>query len=150
MRLLPKTSTYALRAVLYLTSTGREQQYIPIRKISDDLNISFHFLTKIIQILSQHGLMTSYRGPAGGVALAKPASEISLIEIITALEGADFFEGCILALPNCGDGAPCPLHEYWGKIRDQLKDMFEKTRLDELGKKIRNDGLHLIAVEEPN
>ncbi len=150
MRLLPKTSTYALRAVLYIASTGKEQKFVPIRQISDDLNISFHFLTKIIQILSQHGLMTSYRGPAGGVALAKPASEISLIEIITALEGIDFFEGCILALPNCGDEAPCPLHDYWGKMRDELKDMFEQTSLDELSEKIKNNGLHLDSVEELN
>ena len=147
MRLLPKTSTYALRAVLYIASIGTEQKFVPIRQISDELNISFHFLTKIFQILSQHGLMTSYRGPAGGISLAKPASDISLIEIITALEGTDFFEGCILALPNCGDEAPCPLHEFWGKMRDELKDMFEKTRLDELGEKIRNDGLRLISIE---
>jgi len=149
MRLLPKTSTYALRAVLYIASTGTEQKFIPIRQISNDLNISFHFLTKIFQILSQHGLMTSYRGPAGGIALAKPANEISLIDIITALEGEDFFEGCILALPNCGDEAPCPLHDYWGKMRDELIDMFKKTSLHELGKKIRKDGLRLISIEEP-
>ena len=94
--------------------------------------------------------MISYRGPAGGIALAKPASDISLIEIITALEGTDFFKGCILALPNCGDEAPCPLHEYWGKMRDELKDMFEQTSLAELGEKIKNDGLRLIAIEKTN
>jgi Rrf2 family protein len=94
--------------------------------------------------------MTSYRGPKGGVALAKPASEISLIEIITALEGIDFFEGCILALPNCGDEAPCPLHDYWGIMRDELKDMFEQTSLDELGEKIKKDGLRLISIEKLN
>jgi len=82
--------------------------------------------------------------------MAKPAGEISLIEIISALEGPDFFEGCILALPNCGDEKPCPLHEYWGKIRDELKDMFEHTNLVELGEKIKNDGLRLIAIEELN
>ena len=147
MRLLPKTSTYALRAVLYIASTGTDHKFVPIRQISDELNISFHFLTKIFQILSQHGLMTSYRGPKGGIALAKPASEISLIEIITALEGTDFFEGCILALPNCGDEVPCPLHDYWGKMRDELKDMFEQTSLDELGEKIKNEGLRLISIE---
>jgi len=91
--------------------------------------------------------MTSYRGPAGGVSMAKPASEISLIEIITALEGPNFFEGCILALPNCGDAMPCPLHEYWGKIRDELKEMFIQTNIDELGDKVKNDGLRLIDIE---
>ena len=146
MRLLPKTSTYALRAVLYIASTAKEHKFVPIRQISDDLNISFHFLTKLFQILSQHGLMISYRGPTGGIALAKPANDISLIEIITALEGKDFFDGCILALPNCGDEAPCPLHEYWGKMRDELIDMFEKTSLYELGEKIRNDGLRLLST----
>jgi len=148
MRLLPKTSIYALRAVLYMTSTGKKHKFVPLKRISEDLNISFHFLTKIFQILSRNGLMMSYRGPNGGVALAKPSSEISLIEIITALEGTEFFEGCILALPRCGDEAPCPLHDYWRKMREELKDMFEQTSVDELGKKLKKDGLRLIASVE--
>ena len=148
MRLLPKTSIYALRAVLYMTSTGKKHKFVPLKRISEDLNISFHFLTKIFQILSRNGLMMSYRGPNGGVALAKPSSEIPLIEIITALEGTEFFEGCILALPRCGDEAPCPLHDYWRKMREELKDMFEQTSVDELGKKLKKDGLRLIASVE--
>lgn len=147
MRILPKTSIYALRAILFMISTEKKQTFIPLKEISKELNISFHFLTKIFQILSRHGLMMSYRGPNGGVALAKPASEISLIDIITALEGEDFFEGCILALPGCGDEAPCPLHDYWGKIRGELRDMFGQTSFDELGNKINIHGLRLIANE---
>jgi len=130
-----------------MISTEKKQTFIPLKEISKELNISFHFLTKIFQILSRHGLMMSYRGPNGGVALAKPASEISLIDIITALEGEDFFEGCILALPGCGDEAPCPLHDYWGKIRGELRDMFGQTSFDELGNKINIHGLRLIANE---
>jgi Rrf2 family protein len=131
-----------------MTSTEKKQKFVPLKQISDDLDISFHFLTKIIQMLSRKGLMTSYRGPNGGVALAKPAREIALIEIITALEGSEFFTGCILALPKCGDEAPCPLHDFWVKVRTDLKDMFEQTSLAELSKKIKNDGLRLIAGVE--
>jgi Rrf2 family protein len=130
-----------------MTSTEKKQTFVPLKEISKELNISFHFLTKIFQILSRHGFITSYRGPNGGVALAKQASDISLIDIITALEGNDFFEGCILALPGCGDEAPCPLHDSWGNIRDELKNMFAQTSFDELGNKINIHGLRLVANE---
>lgn len=146
MRLLPKTSTYALRAVLYLTSAEPEQKFVPIKQISDNLNLSFHFLTKLFQILSKHGLVISCRGPAGGVSLAKSARDISIRDIIFALEGADFFEKCILLLPNCSDDQPCPFHEYWIKMREDLKNMFTETSLDELGRKIKNQGLRLVAT----
>jgi Rrf2 family protein len=134
--------------VLYLTSTENKQKFISIKQIADELNISFHFLTKIFQILSQHGIMTSARGPAGGISLAKPASEISLIDIITALEGTEYFKGCILALPNCCDKTPCPFYDFWASMREEIKNMFEQTSLEELGQKIKKHGLRLTSIEE--
>lgn len=142
MLIFSKTCVYGIRAALHVASLEK-QEYVPIRSISEDLNISFHFLTKILQILTQKNIMTSYRGPNGGVSLARPANRIMLIEIIEAIDGPKLFSECILGLPGCGVQRPCPVHEEWGVTRRTLQNLFENTSLSEIGQKINELGLRL-------
>ena len=65
MNLLTKSCVYGLRATLYVASFCGERHFVPIREISEKLGLSFHFLTKILQKLTEAGLMESYRGPSG-------------------------------------------------------------------------------------
>ncbi len=143
MKFFSKACTYGIRAALYLASRQEEEPYVPIREISAKLNISFHFLTKIIQVLTEKKLVNSFRGPNGGVMLARPAGEISLEELVLALESPQFFEGCVLQLPGCGDMTPCPFHESWGPLRDTLKLKFRQTSLEEMNRQIKANGLRL-------
>ena len=89
MAILSKSAIYGIRATLYiaLSEEQNDHPHTSIRKISDDLDISFHFLTKILQTLTQQGIIGSARGPKGGVHLARPTKEVSLLDIITAIEG---------------------------------------------------------------
>ena len=103
-----------------------------IGTISEELDISFPFLTKIFQKLNDAGLLDSRRGPNGGVALTLPAEEITLYEIVVAIDGDDLFEECVLGLPGCGEAEPCPLHEQWADERDRVENMFQNTTLAEL------------------
>ena len=81
-----KACVYGLRAALYVATLDK-QAFVPIKTISDHLDISFHFLTKILQTLTQHHIMLSYRGPNGGIALARPAEQINAIQIVEAIDG---------------------------------------------------------------
>ena len=134
MKVLSKSSEYGLRALLYMV--GKEQasqSYIGIREMSETLDISFHFLTKILQALTQAQLLLSYRGPNGGVAFRVPPEQITLGQVIRVLEGDDFFETCILGLPGCGSQKPCPLHRFWAKVRTHFQEEFDQTSVAELG-----------------
>ncbi len=131
--MLSKSTVYGIRAALYVSLHGEQQNYVPIRQIAEDLNISFHFLTKILQTLTHQHLMISYRGPKGGVSLAKPANEITLMEMIYATEGNQFFDDCILAFPSCNESSPCPFHLHWAATREKIKSVFENTSLAALG-----------------
>ncbi len=134
--LFSKGCTYAIRAALLVsvkeTSDGRK--FIPIRELADELELSFHFLTKIMQVLTEARIMESFRGPNGGVGLARPAREITLVDVIAAVDGMALFKECALGLPGCGERTPCPLHVAWAKRREDLKRMFEKTTLASLAK----------------
>ena len=146
---LSKTCDYAIRAALYL-ALQEHRHYVPIREISDKLEISFHFLTKILQILTQQNIITSFKGPKGGVSLARPAQDITLKEIIEAVDGAAIFTQCVLGLENCGEKNPCPLHSEWALIRDQLKELFDKKNLADLASKMKTNKLRISSITMPN
>ncbi len=140
--LLSKSAIYGLRASLYIASL-KSKEYITVKQISDELGISFHFLAKILQALTQHGILRSFRGPNGGVALAKPASEIRLAELLNAIDGATMFDECIMGLPGCGHERPCPLHDQWASAQKRIKELFENTTLAEQSDRIQELDLRL-------
>lgn len=111
--------------------------------MSEQLDISFHFLTKTLQILTQEGLLLSYRGPNGGVAFKVPPEDITLTQVVTMLEGADFFETCLLGLPGCGVGKPCPVHDFWKETRKTMENEFNATTIADLGAKV-STGKHRL------
>lgn len=108
-----KRCIHALRAILYLGTQPPERSFVPIREISQKLDIPFHFLTKILKDLADQGFIISSRGAAGGIRLAKPTSELNLKEIIESVEGEDYFSGCILGFSKCDANSPCALHDRW-------------------------------------
>jgi Rrf2 family protein len=142
MPVFSNTCNYALRAAFYVASNS-EQKFVTIRQIATNLGISFHFLTKILQILTQQKIMNSYRGPNGGVSLAKPANEITVLDIVRAIEGDKLFDGCIIGLPGCGEKEPCPLHDQWMEVKEKLEMSFQNQTLDKLSREIINFGLRL-------
>ncbi len=146
--LLSKTCEYGLRAMLHLAATSPDG-YKAVRVISSELDISFHFLTKIFQQLTRSGLLMSYRGPNGGVKLARESSEITLKEIVVAIEGPELFTECVLGLPGCGDERPCPMHHSWAVVRTELERMLDHKNLEKLGCDITIEGFRLrSAIKE--
>lgn len=145
MKVLSNASNYGLRALLYIVSRERGgDAYISLGEISDELDISFHFLTKTMQLLTQGGILVSYRGPNGGIALKRPAEEIMLIEVVKILEGKDFFDTCMLGLEGCDDCNPCPVHHLWQEIKGKVKHDFATTSLAMMGQRINEQNLRLI------
>jgi Rrf2 family iron-sulfur cluster assembly transcriptional regulator len=143
--LLSKSCEYGLRASLYL-ATQRQDGFVSIGLISEELDISFHFLTKIFQKLTQAGLMRSFRGPNGGVALARPAEEIRLLDIVRAIDGEALFTACVLGLPGCGERKPCPLHAAWAVERERLEVLFSQTTLAEMAAEIAANDFRLAEL----
>ncbi len=130
--LLSKSCEYGIRATIYLTLLQEGEGYVSIRKVSEDLEISFHFLTKIFQKLTQAGLLLSLKGPNGGVKLTRSPGQVSMSDLVVAIDGDDLFVACMLGLPGCGETQPCPVHGAWASHRASLKSLFDSTTLAEL------------------
>ncbi|MCA1801867.1 MAG: Rrf2 family transcriptional regulator [Rhodothermaceae bacterium] len=116
---ISKSCSYGIRSVAYLSGYP-QGRYVPIRDISSDLNISYHFLTKILQMLTAANILISSRGAGGGVALAREAAAITLYDLIIAIDGDELFTGCLLRLPGCGTKTPCPMHQEWDVARGKV------------------------------
>ncbi|MEX2402339.1 MAG: Rrf2 family transcriptional regulator [Rhodothermales bacterium] len=129
--LLSSACEYGLRTAVYVASL-EEDGHVPIRRISEALEISAPFLTKILQQLTENGHMTSLRGPKGGVAFARPPSQITIADVVTSIDGDGLFTECVLGLPGCGNAAPCPLHDRWGAERDRIAALFSSLTLADL------------------
>jgi Rrf2 family protein len=145
--MLSKKCVYGIRSILYLTLEN-ERQFVPIKEISQRLDISFHFLTKILQTLSQGGLISSFKGPRGGVKLARPAKEISILDVVHILDVKEIFETCILGLPGCQELKPCPLHDSWKKNREMIKSDFNRANMFSLAEKIKDQDLRLYEITQ--
>ncbi|MBM4165317.1 MAG: Rrf2 family transcriptional regulator [Ignavibacteria bacterium] len=126
-----KSCEYALQSMLYIARKAKNQPIL-LRDISTELNIPYHFLSKVLQNLVRDGLVVSHRGINGGFFLGRSAEEITLFDIICAIEGKTFFDNCILGFPKCSDEYPCPAHFQWKDAKSILLEVFQRKTVAEL------------------
>ena len=120
-----------IRAAVWL-STKEKGEFHRIVHISEELDLPFHFLAKSLQKLVHAGILSSQRGAAGGVTLAKDPSDITLISIIEAVDGTVFFDNCVLGIGECEAEKPCALHAQWDVWRQEMLEMYSAMRLIEI------------------
>ena len=128
MNLLSQTSEYALRAAVYL---ARFTDRSAVREISDRVGVPGAYLGKVLKELVRAGLVSARRGPGGGVMLAKPAEEISVLEIINAVDPLEHTRRCPLGHPG-PNGQLCPLHEHIEAAILHVEREFAATTLADL------------------
>jgi Rrf2 family protein len=132
-----KKCEYGMQAVLFLAAkeTG---SVVSAEKISQVLKIPREFISKILQSLRDSGIIRSTKGKFGGFFLAKPSSEIKLIDIVEAIDGLEMFNSCVIGFPECSPDSPCPVHDSWGALRTQAYEMLSNETLDKLKEKTLN------------
>jgi Rrf2 family protein len=118
---------------------------VPVRELAEQCRIPVHFLGKICHRLTRGGILASYKGPNGGVALARPAEEIRLLQVVEAMDGLDGFGRCVLGLDACDDTLPCPLHATWCVIKLRMLDMLSGATLSDLALQLA-DGKAILRL----
>jgi len=124
---------YAIRAATQLALRA-EGEFVKVREISESEEIPAPFLSTVLQRLVAAGFLRSARGPGGGYALAVPGDQITLHDIKAAVDGVSQLEECALGLGACSDQMPCPLHDTWKPIREQIRHYLEETTLEKMAK----------------
>lgn len=128
-----KKCEYGLQAVLYMAAKERDC-VCPSDEIAKKLKIPKEFVSKILQSLTESGIVDSRKGKSGGFMLAKHPSQIRLIDIVDAIDGLEIFNKCVLGFPDCSTDNPCPVHNKWGTLRDKAYEMLSSETIDKFRK----------------
>jgi Rrf2 family protein len=128
---ISRRTDYGVRVILDLAMLPGEER-TPTQDIADRQSIPSPFLAKIISQLSLAGLVTTYRGAGGGVALARPPSEINLLQVIEALEGPIRLNRCSIQPEACPRNGRCSVHDIWVQAQDSLISLLQGKTFDEL------------------
>ncbi len=115
---LSQTTGYALRALRCLEEPGGPP--ILVETIAEYTGIPRSYLSKLVHRLAKRGLVLARRGHHGGVVLARPSAQITLEELSEAIDGTSWRNRCLLGLHSCSAETPCVLHDYWGRMRDDI------------------------------
>lgn len=129
-----KACEYGIKATLYISEQAlHSEKKIGVKDIANETNSPEAFTAKIMQILTKKKIVKSAKGPSGGFYIPKEElDKIMLSEIVEAIDGDHIYKGCGLGLDQCNADKPCPVHDKFKLIRDELAEMLTKTSLLEL------------------
>jgi Rrf2 family transcriptional regulator, iron-sulfur cluster assembly transcription factor len=128
---LTRGGEYAVRAMTYLARFP-EGHVASLRDIGQAQDIPESFLAKILQSLVHAGLAVSQRGARGGFALARPAEQITMRDVIEAVDGPISVNLCALDPEDCKRSGSCEVHKAWLRAQEQLMDVLGGVTLHAL------------------
>ena len=130
--MISNSTKYALKAVLYLAVNSSENKKILAKDLSARTNVPPAYLSKLLQELSRHAIVSSTTGPGGGFYLTDENRAVRLMRIINIIDGDHRLTSCMLSLSKCDANHPCPLHDLVGETKSNFIKNLEKTSVQEL------------------
>ena len=128
---ITRQADYAVRAVLYLSELGDDRR-AATSQIAEKQKIPPSFLAKIVSQLSVAGLLQTSRGARGGVSLAREPKDISLLEVVEAIDGPILLNECVSHAGICVFGDTCSIRPVWCDAQSELVTRLEGTTFDSL------------------
>ena len=142
------TTEYAVRGLSELASRSGGRSML-LDQLVAGTDLPRDFMAKVFQKLVRAGLLRSAKGRGGGFTLARPAHEISLFDIVEAIEGAQRMDQCVVGLEKCNDLMPCPQHDLYKPIRQRLKDYLATTTLADLAASLKAKQAWRVVHQAP-
>lgn len=128
---ITRQADYALRAMIFLARLGQNQR-AATSQIAEAQRIPPSFLAKIISQLSIAGLIHTSRGARGGVSLAHAPQDITVLQVVEAIDGPIYLNDC-MGDPNiCPFGSDCPIRPLWCDTQAQLIEKLRNANFAEL------------------
>jgi FeS assembly SUF system regulator len=104
------------------------------RDLAAETNLPLPTVSKVLKVLAREGLLDSHRGVKGGYRLARPAEEITVAQIITAVDGPIAVTECLdPSSADCDIESVCPCRTPWQRINDAVREALAAIPLSEMG-----------------
>jgi Rrf2 family iron-sulfur cluster assembly transcriptional regulator len=134
-----KACEYGIKAAIFIATKSYEGKRVSPKEISAEIDSPQAFTAKILQALVKHNIINSVKGAYGGFEIDKTnISNVKLSQIVNAIDGDSIYSGCGLGWEKCDENHPCPVHDKFKGVRDELKHMLEETNLEELALNIKS------------
>ncbi len=134
-----KACEYGIKASIFIAMNSYEGKRVSPKEIANEIDSPQAFTAKILQALVKHNVINSIQGAHGGFEIDKDSiSLVKLSQIVNAIDGDSIYNGCGLGLKTCDENHPCPVHDKFKGVRDELKHMLENTSLEELALNIKS------------
>lgn len=134
-----KACEYGIKAAIFIATKSYEGKRVSPKEISAEIDSPQAFTAKILQALVKHNIINSVKGAYGGFEIEKTnISNVKLSQIVNAIDGDSIYSGCGLGWEKCDENHPCPVHDKFKGVRDELKHMLEETNLEELALNIKS------------
>jgi Rrf2 family protein len=127
-----KACEYGIRAVLYISAYSQDGSRLGIKEIAHQIDSPEPFTAKILQTLVRKGIVSSHKGPTGGFFLEPKARQLSMSDIIKAIDGKEILHTCVLGLPQCSDIKPCPIHKEVKAHTTALREVMKEKTIAQL------------------
>ena len=128
-----KACEYGIKASIYIALQSIQGERVSLKKIAKEINSPEAFTAKILLQLAKIDIIKSSKGPSGGFEIPKDKIDtIMLADIVFAIDGNSIYEGCALGFNICNATKPCPIHDKFVNVREELKRMLQNTSLYEL------------------
>lgn len=135
MRLISQGAQYAISAIIAI-SKHAEDGAVSASYLSKSLNCPTAYLSQVLAKLKEPGILKSQRGLNGGVYLAKSVDQVTMMDVIAAIDGTEFFDKCFMGIEGCGHIEPCPFHEFWSVERKKIEKWLHETTFAQVDQKM--------------
>lgn len=144
--MISKSCKYGIRAALFVASKIDEGVKLNVEEIAFEIDAPRAFTAKILQSLTKHKIISSIKGPYGGFYAEPKQLKTPLINIVNAIDGLSLFQDCGLGLQQCSDEHPCPFHDDYKAIRDNLLQIFTNTTIGNFSKNLENGKAFIKSI----
>lgn len=125
-------SKYAIKALCVLVKHSSKANKVLVKDIAKEAQVPSPYLSKILQILSKAGYISSLKGRNGGFYLTEEQLKTPLLDIIVTLEGKDRLQHCVINFEHCNTERPCPVHYLLAPAKTALQRSLEGIQLKDL------------------
>jgi len=140
---MSKETDYGILLLTYF-ARGAGESLLSARELAGETGVPLPMVSKILKTMARAGLLMSQRGAKGGYSLARRASDISLVDVLTATEGSLALTECIEQPGDCRQESTCRVRRNWELINERVLDALSEISIVEMSGPVLD---HLISLE---
>lgn len=138
--MLTKACQYGIKSLIFISASSIKGQRVTVKEVAEAIDSPPAFTSKILQKLVAAQIIHSIKGSGGGFYMEfSIIQKIKIMDIVEAIEGTNITSGCFLGLHSCSDRNPCPVHHFYGPLRQQMNDTLLNVTLYDI---VSNDTQH--------